>query len=155
MSFKKSDLTELELEVVENLEGKDEFNGYPYSCVKDIAEGIGRSTNVTRGVITSLSKKGIVSIEDCVSGCPPSFVLLIDTEEKVEVEFYTQMCSGNTTRKSFFKILDTIDPMLRQHKSQSRNGEIRRFFMTTEDTLAKLQETFKDNDEFQINKINK
>ena len=80
MSFKKSDLTPMELEVIENLEGGDEFDGYLYSCVEDIAAGIGRTTKVTRGVITSLIRKEIVQVEKCVSGCPP-FVLLVKTAE--------------------------------------------------------------------------
>lgn len=146
MTFKKEDLTPMELEVVEELEGEDEFDGYPYSCVEDIAEGIGRTTKVTRGIITSLIKKEIISVEDCVSGCPP-FVLLI---AEAEVEFHVQMSSGNKTRKEFFALLYTIDSTLLQHNSQSRNGEIRRFFMTTEDTLIKIKELFKDKTEFYI-----
>ena len=84
MSFKKSELTELELSVVENLQDGDEFDGYPYSCVEDIAEGIGRTTNVVRGVITSLSKKEIVQVDNYVTGCPPFVLLVEEVEDETE-----------------------------------------------------------------------
>jgi len=114
MSFRKSDLTPMELEVVENLEGGDEFEGFPYSCVEDIAEGIGRTTNVTRGIITSLVKKEIVSVEDCVSGCPP-FVLLIATPEEENELLVTlircrqwMIARGVNVESEFFENIDNV-----------------------------------------------
>jgi len=55
--------TELENKVIENLRRCDTYDELPYSCVEDIASGIGESTKIVRGVISSLSQKDVINVE--------------------------------------------------------------------------------------------
>lgn len=56
--------TELEKKVIDSLKRCDEYDEKKYSCAEDLASSVGVSTKVIRGVLSSLSQKGIVDIQN-------------------------------------------------------------------------------------------
>jgi len=62
--MEKVNLTDLEKKVIGAFDGCDEYDETPYSTVTEISATIGETTKVVRGVISSLSKKGLVDVQD-------------------------------------------------------------------------------------------
>lgn len=61
-------LTELELKVVEVLESADHFEDMPTESLPNMVSELGIGANILRGVLSSLSKKGLVEIGEYPNG---------------------------------------------------------------------------------------
>lgn len=73
-----------------------------------------------------------------------------------EFEFCVHMDSVDKTRKTFFSLMDSVDKNFRQSNSQSRNGEIRRFFKTENaETVTQVENILKGNKDFMFSIIKK
>jgi hypothetical protein len=58
-----TNLTTLELKVIQNLKSCDMYDEKFYSTVSDISSEIKETPNVVRGVISSLVKKEVLNVE--------------------------------------------------------------------------------------------